>query len=72
MSVRVQKSKRTSYVCKKIYLESTTCTYENGKYLERIIGDSGITCDEIIELTKAISMKATSSKTVLTNLTEKR
>ena len=34
------------------------CACENGKYLERIIGDSVITCDEIIGMTKAIPTKS--------------
>ena len=32
----------------------STCTWENGKYLETNIGDSVITCEEIIEVTKII------------------
>ena len=32
----------------------TACTCENGKYLGSTIGDSVITCDEIIEAAKTI------------------
>ena len=35
----------------------SSCTCENGKYLESIIADSLITCDEIIEVTKTVLTK---------------
>ena len=38
----------------KIYLESPTCSYENGKYLESIVDNLAITCDEIRKQTKTI------------------
>ena len=41
--------------------------YENGKYLRYIIGDSAITCDEIIEVTKTISKKTGPTKITPTN-----
>ena len=34
-----------------------TCSCKNGKYIGSIIDDSVITCDEIIEEAKTISMK---------------
>ena len=34
-----------------------TCSHKNGKYIGSIIDDSVITCDEIIEEAKTISMK---------------
>ena len=37
---------------------TSTCTCENGKYLGSIIGDSLITCDEIIEVIKTVPTKA--------------
>ena len=37
------------------------CSRENGKYVESIIGDSVIMCDEIIKETKAIPTKSTST-----------
>ena len=36
---------------------TSTCTGENGKYLGSIIGDSLITCDEIIEVIKTALTK---------------
>ena len=42
-------------MCKKYYIwNPATCSCENGKYLARIIDDSVITCDEIIEETRAV------------------
>ena len=35
----------------------STYTCKNGKYLENIIADSAITCDEIIEVTKTVPAK---------------
>ena len=38
-------------ICEKDYIcNLATCSCENGKYLESIIDDSVITCDEIIDL----------------------
>ena len=39
---------------------------ENGKYLESIIADSLITCDEIIEVTKTVPTKTVLARTVPT------
>ena len=60
------------------------CTYENGKYVESIIDDSVIMCDEIIDVvrsatsatrvksydktTKTVSTKNASTKSTSTNL----
>ena len=42
-------------MCKKDYIwNPATCSCENGQYLARIIDDSVITCDEIIEETRAV------------------
>ena len=50
--------RKNIFVCEKIYIWNlSTCTCENGKYLESIIGDSEITCDEIIEATKPFEQK---------------
>ena len=45
-----------------------TCCCKNGKYLTSIIDDSVIRCDQIIEITKAIPTKTTSTKTVPINI----
>ena len=38
-------------VCEKDYVwNRTTCNCENGKYLASTMVDSGITCDEIIDV----------------------
>ena len=51
------------YLCEKDYIwNSATCSCENVKYLEIIMDDSTITCDETIEKTK----------TVPTNFNEKK
>ena len=52
-----------------------TCTCENGKYLESIIGASVNTCDEIIIVAKTVSIKTITKKkeyTVSINLTKKK
>ena len=67
-------------MCKKDYIwNPRTCTCENGKDLESIIGDSVITCDEIIEVTKNKNVPAKTAptknvptKTIPTNFNEKR
>ena len=41
---------------------SSTCTYENGEYLRIIIGDSVITCNEIIKKAKTIPTNFTENK----------
>ena len=48
---------------KKDYIwNPATCTCKNGKYVVSVIGDSVITCDEIIEATKSTSNRNRSSK----------
>ena len=55
MSIEGQKSQKKSDVYEKIYIWNTNgCTYENGECLK---GDSVITCDEIIKVTKAVRAK---------------
>ena len=50
-------------MCEKYYIwNPSTCTSENGKYLESITGDSVITCDEIIEVTKTVPKKSVLTK----------
>ena len=52
------------HICEKDYIwNSATCSCKNGKYLESIIDDSVITCDEIIEK---------KSKAVPVNFNEKK
>ena len=46
---------------------SATCSCKNGKYLASIIADSVITCDEIIETTKAAPTKTVLTKSTSTN-----
>ena len=53
MSTWVEKSTKTS-LCKKYAWNLSICTCENCKYLEYIIDNSMVTCDEIKELTKTI------------------
>ena len=46
------KNLKKIHVCEKDYIcNPSTCTFENGNYLESIVGDSVITCNEIIEVT---------------------
>ena len=41
---------KKSHACEKDYVwNPATCNYKNGKYLESIMNDSAITCDEIIK-----------------------
>ena len=68
----MEKSKKVSYKQKECIRNASTHTSGNGKYLRNIIGDSLITCDEIIEVTKIIPTKTTPSKTVAKNLKEKK
>ena len=53
----MQKSKKTPCVQKKFFLNPSACTFENGKYLENIIGDTVIMCDEVTEVTKTVPAK---------------
>ena len=49
------KNPRKHHVCEKDYIwNPRTCTCENGKFLEIIIGDLVFTCDEILEMAKTI------------------
>ena len=56
-NVDVSAKIRENIYVKKIFLESYYMTCKNGKYLGSIIGNSVITCDEIIEVTKTVSTK---------------
>ena len=62
-NVDVSAKIRENIYVKKIFLESYYMTCKNGKYLGSIIGNSVITCDEIIEVTKTVSTKTTTTKT---------
>ena len=48
---------------KRSFLDLATCSCENGK-CTRIIGDSVVICNEIIEETKTIPTKSPSTKTI--------
>ena len=50
--------------CKSSYISASGC--KNGKYLESLIDDSLITCDEIIKTGKIVPTKSTSAKIILT------
>ena len=53
---------------KKDYIwNPSTCPCENVKYLGGIIGDTVITCDDIIELVKSIPTKTVPEKPTPTN-----
>ena len=61
------KNLKKHHVCEKDYIfNPATCNCENDKYLERIIDDSVITCDEIIDTTKIFSIKLIPTITVPT------
>ena len=54
---------------KKVYIyiwDPASRSCKNGKYVGSITDDSVIMCDEIIEETKTIPTKSTSTETVLT------
>ena len=52
------KSPKDHNTCEKDYiLNPSPCTCENGEYLQSIIDDLVITCDEIVENTKFTSTK---------------
>ena len=55
--------KEKSIVCaKKIHIwKCATCSCQNGKYLESIIGYSVITCDGIINTEDSVSINVTSN-----------
>ena len=48
-----------------------TCSCKNGKYVDSIISDSPVLCDEIIDTIKTTSTKSISTKAVLTKFTSK-
>ena len=53
-------------MCKKNYIwNPATSSCENGKYLGRIMADSVIICNEIIDTIKTIATKSTSTKAIL-------
>ena len=65
INVYVRAKSEKKNMCAKTYIyiwNPNTCTCENGKYLGSIINDSLITCDEIIEATKAIPTKTIAIK----------
>ena len=48
-SIDVAAKIQENIMCEKNYIcNPSTCTYENGKYLESIVDDSVIMCDKII------------------------
>ena len=53
------------YICK-----PAACSCKNGKYVEGIIDDSVIVCDEIIEETKTVPTKTVPTKIISTNFKE--
>ena len=62
---------QTNIVCKKVYtLNPATCTCENDRHTENIIGNLVITCDEIIEET--VPTKSTSTRAILTKTTSRK
>ena len=61
----MQESGKTSCMPERLSLEST-CICEIGKHLESITGDSVITCDEIIQVTKTVPTKTIPIKTIIT------
>ena len=53
----------------KIYISNpATSSCENGEYLESLIDDLLITCNEIIKTGKIIPTKITSTKAILTKI----
>ena len=67
MLVWVWKSKKKHHECEKDFIWNTaTCSCENGKYVISITSDLVITCVEILEATKNVPIKSTSTKTVPT------
>ena len=60
-SVEIRKNMRAKKI---IFGIPATCTCKNGKYVGNIIGDSVITCDEIIEATKSTSTEIVPAKSI--------
>ena len=57
---------KKNYVCEKDYVwNPATCNCENGKYLESIMDDSAIICDEVVDADDE-------RKPILTNFNEKK
>ena len=52
---------------KRLFLESSKCSCDNGKYLASVIDDSVIKCGEIIETTKTVPIKTVLTKSASTN-----
>ena len=50
ITINVKVSVKNIIYVKKIVWNPATCTCENGKYLASIMDDSGIICDEIIDV----------------------
>ena len=65
-----RKNLRKHNVCKKNYIiwNPITCTWKNGKYLESIFADLVVIYDEIIEVTKTVSIKTIAAKTITTKI----
>ena len=62
------------HICEKDYIWNTaTCSWENGKYLASIIGDSVVTCDEIrdADADAEVNSNDEEAKTVSTILMKK-
>ena len=78
ITIYIVKIKKNKHVCEKGHIwNSCTCTYENGKHLESLIGDAVITFDETKKTTKnvptrTVPTKTNLSKTFSTNFSEKR
>ena len=61
------KIQKKNHVCVKNYIwNPSTCACKIGKYFKSIIISSVFTCDEIIEMTKAIPTKTVPTKIILT------
>ena len=70
VSVNIQKNIKCE---KKNYIwNPAACSCENGKYLESIIDDSVITCDEIINASGSVSRNVTSTVSKKNFLTKKK
>ena len=67
-----EKCNRECKMCAKKIRNPSTCTYENGRYLERIISDSAIMYDEIIEETKTYPTNTVPTTTIIRNFNEKK
>ena len=62
------KNKKEYHVFEKGYIwNPATCSCENDKYAGSIIDDSVVICNEIIDTTKIVPTKSTSTKCTSTN-----